>query len=331
MPFTNSTPNYGLPQYIATDKPTYLGDMNGAYSAIDTQMKANANASVANQSAITLLSARVLANEGNIDDRFTKAESDARYTSAPNQIDNGDLLDPVNQRGSSNYSGTGVYCIDRWKLWGAYNVVAHTLTYSSGNAVSIAGLSVCAIAQRNNRFGVGETVTMSAKINGSVYSKTFSLAASPTSYPMDSFHFIAGVDSSAFFEVAIEASTIVIDWVKLERGSVATPFTPKGYGAEMLECMRYFRRVPNRSLNGWATTNTNAVVTTVLTPPMRENPTVVASGSINAYDEVTSIPVTISSSTGSSASVARVALSGSGFVAWRPYTVLGNVDISAEY
>lgn len=47
MSFTNSTPNYGLPQWIGTDKPTYLGDQNTAYSTIDTQMKANADAAAA--------------------------------------------------------------------------------------------------------------------------------------------------------------------------------------------------------------------------------------------------------------------------------------------
>lgn len=74
MPFTNSTPNYGLPQYIATDKPTYLGDANSAYATIDTRMKANASAAAKNENDISLLSARVMANEtttsmntGNID------------------------------------------------------------------------------------------------------------------------------------------------------------------------------------------------------------------------------------------------------------------------
>lgn len=279
MPFTNSTPNYGLPQYIATDKPTYLGDANGAYSTIDTQLKANANAAASNQNEITLLSARVLANEGNIDDRFTKAESDARYTSVPNLLDNGDLLEPVNQRGSSSYSGKAIFCIDRWKLYGDYNVVAHTLTYSSENAYSIAGLSACMIAQRSTRFGVGETVTMSAKINGSVYSKTVSLAASLTSYPMGSFHFIAGVDSSAFFAVAIESSTIVIDWVKLERGSVATPFTPKGYGAELVECYRYFWK-SSMQVNMFQTTAGAYYRNTVYFPiVMRTIPTVTITSS----------------------------------------------------
>lgn len=43
MSSTNKTTNYKLSQYIATDKPTYLGDYNGDMLKIDTQMKANAD------------------------------------------------------------------------------------------------------------------------------------------------------------------------------------------------------------------------------------------------------------------------------------------------
>lgn len=43
MSHTNSTTNYNLPQFVGTDKPTWLNDVNGAFSAIDTQMKANAD------------------------------------------------------------------------------------------------------------------------------------------------------------------------------------------------------------------------------------------------------------------------------------------------
>lgn len=39
MSFTNKTPNYELPQYVAEDKPTYLGDFNEAMGKIDTNMK----------------------------------------------------------------------------------------------------------------------------------------------------------------------------------------------------------------------------------------------------------------------------------------------------
>lgn len=42
MSFTNHTPNYNLPQYVGTDKPTFLGDFNNAMSAIDTALHNNA-------------------------------------------------------------------------------------------------------------------------------------------------------------------------------------------------------------------------------------------------------------------------------------------------
>lgn len=41
MSYTNSTPNYKLPQYVADDKPTYLGDFNKAMLDIDTAIKSN--------------------------------------------------------------------------------------------------------------------------------------------------------------------------------------------------------------------------------------------------------------------------------------------------
>lgn len=54
---TNETTNYDLPQFIGTDKPTWLGDFNTAMSAIDTGMAANA-------SDISSLGTRVTNAEG---------------------------------------------------------------------------------------------------------------------------------------------------------------------------------------------------------------------------------------------------------------------------
>lgn len=44
MSSTNKTPNYDLPQYIDTDKPTFLGDFNDAMRIIDKGMNDNKNA-----------------------------------------------------------------------------------------------------------------------------------------------------------------------------------------------------------------------------------------------------------------------------------------------
>lgn len=40
MGHTNSTVNYNLPQFVGTDKPSWLGDVNGAFLAIDTAIAA---------------------------------------------------------------------------------------------------------------------------------------------------------------------------------------------------------------------------------------------------------------------------------------------------
>ena len=42
MSSTNKTTNYELPQFLGTDKPAWLGDINPAFSAIDTAMHNNA-------------------------------------------------------------------------------------------------------------------------------------------------------------------------------------------------------------------------------------------------------------------------------------------------
>ena len=52
MGHTNITPNYSLPQFIDSDKPAWLDDVNQAYSAIDTALKANADAITTTQGEI---------------------------------------------------------------------------------------------------------------------------------------------------------------------------------------------------------------------------------------------------------------------------------------
>ena len=59
MSYTNSTPNLHLPQYIATDKPTYLGDWNASMQTIDTVM--TATQATANGASSTAISANSVA------------------------------------------------------------------------------------------------------------------------------------------------------------------------------------------------------------------------------------------------------------------------------
>ena len=66
MSHTNTTANYNLPQFIGTDKPSWLTDVNGAMTSIDTQMKANADANTTTAGDLTTLAGRVTTAEENI-------------------------------------------------------------------------------------------------------------------------------------------------------------------------------------------------------------------------------------------------------------------------
>ena len=57
MSHTNSTTNYNLPQFLTTDKPAWLTDINGAFSAIDTGLHtAQSDATTAGNNATQALS-----------------------------------------------------------------------------------------------------------------------------------------------------------------------------------------------------------------------------------------------------------------------------------
>lgn len=70
MGATNKTTNYELPQWIGTDKPTFLGDMNDAFLKIDTGMAENKDSatsaeSIAGASNSKATEAHSLAQEAN--------------------------------------------------------------------------------------------------------------------------------------------------------------------------------------------------------------------------------------------------------------------------
>ena len=74
MGHTNSTPNYSLPQFITTDKPAWLTDINGAFAAVDTGMKKAQDAADAAQEDAT----QALTDAGNAGTAAAKADTKAQ-------------------------------------------------------------------------------------------------------------------------------------------------------------------------------------------------------------------------------------------------------------
>lgn len=71
MAHTNATENYNLPQFLGTDKPAWLGDINPAFQAIDTQMKNNADGVTSANATATQASNKV----GNLENLQTTEKS----------------------------------------------------------------------------------------------------------------------------------------------------------------------------------------------------------------------------------------------------------------
>lgn len=95
----------------------------------------------------------------------------------------------------------------------------------------------------------GDTVTLTVRADGTVYSGSATLQIKSAAVDADSMVDTDDIRAAAFIpagntdQVAVYIvikQTCTLTWTKLEKGSVATPYVPKGYGAELAECMRYF-------------------------------------------------------------------------------------------
>lgn len=111
MGATNHTTNYNLPQFVGSDKPTWLGDVNGAMSAIDTQMKANATASAtADTKAETALTNAQTAQTTATGAQSTADTASSTATSALNKA----LANEANILALSEYSTTEKNTGKKW-------------------------------------------------------------------------------------------------------------------------------------------------------------------------------------------------------------------------
>lgn len=164
----------------------------------------------------------------------------------PNLLDNSDFTNPVNQRGSSSYTSTTgyVYCIDRWRLYyGTYNVDSASIPAANTTRLFAQELDIASTTQYSASFLVnGEKYSVSVE---SIEEKeSYTQATSLVETEDFIFHLYKPAADYANYLFEIKANkTFAITWAKLEKGSIATPYVPKGYGAELAECLRYFQRV----------------------------------------------------------------------------------------
>jgi hypothetical protein len=174
-----------------------------------------------------------------------------RRFSNPNMLINGNFTNAVNQRGKSEYTISGQYTIDRWKLISNGKVsissdgLAVEATESSGGYIDIVQIL-------ENNITEGTKVTLSWCDENGIYLATgevpdkpsegasffataYGTGASSNTYMRCSLSYINNMS----VELVCSANNI-IKWVKLEYGETSTPFVPRLYAEELALCQRYY-------------------------------------------------------------------------------------------
>lgn len=191
------------------------------------------------------------------------------YIQPRNLLDNSDFRNPVNQRGSTSYSGA-VYTIDRWRTWIADDSVAVNDGY-----ITVTGNGI------HQYFGADifndAIYTFAAKkTDGTivVYARN-----AKDDYVENGNLGFGYETSSGNVTVKLFQGSYV--WAALYEGSYTAetlpPYVPKGYAAELAECQRYYYRMNLNNApclgTGWAY-RTNNRIPIALPMTMRITPTV---------------------------------------------------------
>lgn len=209
---------------------------------------------------------------------------DAVKKAAPvNLLDNSDFRNPVNQRGftgrASSSAGT-TDVLDRWLWWNVSSGNAYDISITKGIGFTV-----------NAKSGATRLLQKldPATFDGTTYTSCFCMCSDGTLIQggVDNTTLGGGVYSALF---DIPAGKTVI-WAVAYKGHYTAEtlpeYRPKGYGAELTECLRYLYKPMNKEAGYLAhaifTSATNGVCTIITPVPMRVVPTFSRGSGFMAY------------------------------------------------
>lgn len=192
--------------------------------------------------------------------------------SNPNLLINPDFK--INQRGQATYetSGAGqIYSVDRWRLGRG------KVTVNSDGTVTVTATGGTTNEEGyyqqylENAISGDYTVSMEViSVSGAVRI-AIDGAWKNIKSGLNVFHGITGTGAVGL-QLANGAS-ITLKWVKLEQGSVATPFVAPNPAEELIKCQRYYVKTVGE-LRAYTNAGTSFGVTVNLPTKMRTKPTI---------------------------------------------------------
>lgn len=183
-------------------------------------------------------------------DGYTKSATNSIICN-PNLLINGDFR--VNQRGKTTYQGYNKYTVDRWisrSTNSTISVISNGISIKAETGSSRVGLIQQPIENPQNLGG--KTVTLSTKIVGisgtvnlrviinGTYTEFADISAVGTySFKID---LPTSITSLVVGLRGVPNSTVQVEYMKLEGGSIATPHYQKPYAEELTVCQRYYQK-----------------------------------------------------------------------------------------
>lgn len=212
----------------------------------------------------------------------TALDNKIAQISNPNLLINSDFRNPINQRGKTQYTrgSADCYTIDRWMINYAtvINVLDDCIEYV-GNAAT------------NNRFYYRFETPLTGTYTISVYVKEVTAPTGLQTLDDSSYITIMALHqglntvtvdvsnmSAIHFTMFKTGATAKIEWIKLEQGSIATPFVPRPIGEELALCQRYYQESGVDCFPGYGFCNyleTQAIISVPTSVRMRHAPTII--------------------------------------------------------
>lgn len=181
-------------------------------------------------------------------ERIDNLTAAVRKAAPRNLLDNSDFRNPVNQRGIASGAAVGSYAyfIDRW-MNGEESTIAPKL---NNNGIKPNG----AFYQNLDSLAsyVGKKMTFAVGLSsGNVVTASGTLTKATTSDDVlifdttDGSNRIAVCSDAGLWYVWIDYPSSTIQWAALYEGEYIAEtlpeYQPKGYGAELAECQRYYQ------------------------------------------------------------------------------------------
>ena len=185
----------------------------------------------------------------------------------PNLLINPDFR--VNQRGQTEYTGDWIYSVDRWQSFSC-----KVIPVSDGINLSLTGTEYFSVIQKfENTLPFGQ-YTISWSIDNHIYTGTGLLDENGFAISFNQSRVELHSNWLQFYMISV--TDITINWVKLELGSIATPFVPPDPATELVKCQRFYRSVSRGiyvEVCDASSTHSDIILRLPFESPMRTPPT----------------------------------------------------------